>query len=261
MSDKKEVQETIEKLVDEALEENTQENVEKSMPTSKEENGGDDKIKSGTPMTEMKGDPLAQEEPKEKTGSKHSKAVKKSEETADLAKAEDCEKEAKEEVKSHEKKMHSKKIKKSIEELSELLDEEEVELLKAWREEQAETEEQEMKSEDIAKAVSDATNVQVEELKKSMQAQNDLIKSLSEQINKLSSQPAHDKRSIETLEPLAKSIESEPSLNKSQVLEVMLDLQMQGKGVTSHHVAEFEATGNISNSSIKQLVMSEAGKK
>ena len=53
---------------------------------------------------------------------------------------------------------------------------------------------------------------------------------------------------------LEKGGNDESTLNKSQVLDTMLDLQKAGKGVTSHHVAEFEVTDNISNPKIANLV-------
>jgi hypothetical protein len=253
MANKQEIQETIETLVDDALEKGL---------NNEAQNGGKDEIKSGSPKTEeMK---LSEAAAKKKEEDDKAEKAKKSEEDEkkkkdEMEKASACKEDEKED-KDEEKMEKKKSMKKSIEELSDILEEDELELVKAWRAEQEE--ETVVKSEDIAKAVSDITSAQVEELKKSMNAQNDLIKSLSEQIKKLSSQPAYDKRSIDTLETLAKSgTQDSVTISKSQVLDTMLDLQKSGKGVTSHHVAEFEATGNISNGQIKALVMSETQKR
>jgi hypothetical protein len=253
MANKQEIQETIETLVDDALEKGL---------NNEAQNGGKDEIKSGSPKTEeMK---LSEAAAKKKEEDDKAEKAKKSEEDEkkkkdEMEKASACKEDEKED-KDEEKMEKKKSMKKSIEELSDILEEDELELVKAWRAEQEE--ETVVKSEDIAKAVSDITSAQVEELKKSMNAQNDLIKSLSEQVKKLSSQPAYDKRSIDTLETLAKSgTQDSVTISKSQVLDTMLDLQKSGKGVTSHHVAEFEATGNISNGQIKALVMSETQKR
>lgn len=269
MTTKEEIQKTVENLVDEALEKGL---------NNEAQNGGKDEIKSGSPKAEemklseeasekKEVKQVAQKEAKEEVEehedemhSKKKKMKKSEDEEADLEKADDKKMKDKDYDKKA-KKACDYKMKKSLEELSEVLDEEELELIKAWRDDQSEEEETIVKSEDIAKAISDVTNTQVEELKKSLTDQSALIKSLSEQVQKLSSQPAHDKRSIDSLEPLAKGGSQESTLTKSQVLDVMLDLQQSGKGITSHHVAEFETTGNISNSQIKNLVMSEAQKR
>jgi hypothetical protein len=269
MANKEEIQKSIETLVDAALEKGL---------NNEAQNGGNDEIKSGSPKTEEMKMSEEAEEKKKKDDMEKAKAKKSEDNDADdkkkdedkkemekaMKKAEDEKEEDKEDDKKDEAekaKKAKKSMKKSLQDLSSVLDEEELELIKAWRSEQAE-EENVVKSEDIAKAVSDITSAQVDELRKSMNAQNDLIKSMSEQIKKLSSQPAHDKRSIDTLETLAKSgTQESATITKSQVLDVMLDLQKSGKGVTSHHVAEFEATGNISNGQIKALVMGETQKR
>jgi hypothetical protein len=270
MANKEEIQKSIETLVDAALEKGL---------NNEAQNGGNDEIKSGSPKTEEMKMSEEAEEKKKKDDMEKAKAKKSEDNDADDKKKEDEKKEMEKAMKkadddkkdedkkeddkdeAEKAKKAKKSMKKSLQDLSSVLDEEELELIKAWRSEQAE-EENVVKSEDIAKAVSDITSAQVDELRKSMNAQNDLIKSMSEQIKKLSSQPAHDKRSIDTLETLAKSgTQESATITKSQVLDVMLDLQKSGKGVTSHHVAEFEATGNISNGQIKALVMGETQKR
>lgn len=161
------------------------------------------------------------------------------------------------------------KMKKSIQELSSILDEEELELVKAWREE-SEKEAQLAKSieaapqtqptqnleEVLRKAIADSNA----DLRKSLDEKDTLIKSLSDKVEKMASQPAYDRRSISNLEVLEKS-GSTPGkieeIKKSQVLDTMLSLQAQGKGITSHHVAEFEATGNISDARVKRTVFQE----
>jgi hypothetical protein len=270
-----EILKSLDAIVDEIIgsEETTQsgEQVAKSEESkneNKDANGGSDKIKSGSPMSEK-------QEAAAKAKAKKSEENEEDQEEAEEAQTSKCsvkksdqeEKEemkeiADEEVKDHEKRMH-KKMKKSIEELSSILDEEELELIKAWREENGEVEQEETPA-DIAKAVAQAVGSQIEDLKKAfddkLSEKDALIKSLSEEIKKLSSQPAHSRQSIDSLEVLEKGGSSETTLTKSQVLDTMLDLQKAGKGITSHHIAEFEATRNISNPIVRNLVM-EATKK
>lgn len=277
MSNKEKIQKTVDALVDEALAKGV---------NNEAQNGGKDEIKSGSPKAEemkLSEDADSDDQKKKKEDESDEKKDDKEMEKSDdkdaddeeekkkkekdemskkMKKAEDDKEDEEEDEKDEAKKAKkSSKMKKSIKELTDVLDEEELELIKAWRDDQAEKEETVVKSEDIAKAVSEATSGQVEDLRKALNSQNDLIKSLSDQINKLASQPAHDKRSIDTLEPLIKGGNSETTLTKALVLDVMLDLQKNGKGVNSHHVAEFESTGNISNGQIKTLVMSEAQKR
>lgn len=279
---KEDIKQVIDKMVDEHL--------EKAMPSDLEENGGGDKIRSGSPFTEKgsgskgggesgaeaagsqkKGDPMSQSEPSEKTGEDHKKKMKKSEdetsEEDEVAKAkESAKEEAKEkheegESKAEEKKEEKAKMKKAMEELGEL-DDEEIELVKAWREEKAAEEEEVSKSlnatpafdpEVLSKAISDA----VAPLQGKIAEDKEIIKSLTEKVEKLASQPAYDKRSLSGLEPIEKGGDSETEISKSQVLDKMLDLQREGKGVRSNHITEFEATQNISDPSIRKLVMDQ----
>ncbi|OQW47348.1 MAG: hypothetical protein A4S09_04970 [Proteobacteria bacterium SG_bin7] len=275
-----EILKSLDAIIDETIgsEETAQEQKEEQVAKSEESknekkdaNGGDDKIKSGSPMSEKQeaaAKAKAKKSEDEDEDDKDEKAEKSESKQADLVKAEDKEEKkemkqvAKEEVKAHEGKMH-KKMKKSIEELSSVLDEEELELIKAWREENDEEESEETPA-DIAKSVAQAVGAQINDLKKAfdekLSEKDVMIKSLSDEVKKLSSQPAHGRQSIDSLEALEKGGSSETNLTKAQVLDTMLDLQKAGKGITSHHIAEFEATRNLSNPVVRNLVM-EATKK
>lgn len=177
-------------------------------------------------------------------------------------------------AKEKKEKKSEKKMKKSIEELSDILDEDELELIKAWRED-AEVE-QVAKSEETAPAAEPAAEEEQEEsitkslakvmeeavapLKKALDEKDALIKSMNEKIEKMASQPAYDRRSISNLEALEKSgasSEGAKELSKRQISEKMFEMQVAGKGVTSHHIAEFEATGNISDEIVKSIVFKE----
>jgi len=247
---------------------------EESKDTDKDANGGKDKIKSGSPMSAEQAEKAkakkSEDEKEDEEDEKEEKSCKKSEEQeSDLQKAdkeamkEIADKEAKEEVKEHEKDMHKKKMKKSLEELSDVLDSEELELIKAWREESEQAEKE--VSTDVAKSVVQAISTQIEDLKKAFDARlnekDSLIKSMSDEIKKLSSQPAHSGQAVSTLETLEKGGSSETILSKSQVLDTMLDLQKAGKGITSQHIAEFEVTKNLSNPVVRALVMEEVKKR
>lgn len=188
--------------------------------------------------------------------------------SAEVSKSEDEEEDEEDEK---EEKSKKSKMKKSIEELAALgLDEDELELIKAWREESEKTEEPVAKSaeapapveqkpamteEVLKKAIADSTA----DLRKAIDEKDTLIKSLSEKVEKLASQPAYDRRSVSNLEVIEKSNDAPASneIKKSQVLDTMLALQAGGKGITSHHIAEFEATGNISDTRVKRIVFQE----
>ena len=88
-----------------------------------------------------------------------------------------------------------------------------------------------------------------------------MIKSLSAEVKKLSTQPAHGKQSVDSLETIEKSGASNTEISKAQVLDTMLELQKSGKGINSRHIAEFEATRNLSNPQVKALVMEETKKR
>lgn len=231
---------------------------EESKDTNKQANGGDDKIKSGSPMTEeQKAEEAKKAKEKKDKEEKEAKekAEKSAQEEADLKKSDDED--------ADDKK--AKKMKKSLEDLAAAgVDAEELELIKAWREENAE-EEEVQGSADIAKAVSQAVGAQIEELKKSfdekLSAKDDMIKSLSAEVKKLSTQPAHGKQSVDSLETIEKSGASNTEISKAQVLDTMLELQKSGKGINSRHIAEFEATRNLSNPQVKALVMEETKKR
>lgn len=251
---------------------------EESKDENKQANGGEDKIKSGAPMSEeQKAEAAkkakAKKEKEDDEDEDDEKSEKSAQSEADLKKAVSKEeakkiadKEADKEVDEHEKEMHkNKKMKKSIEELAAAgVDAEELELIKAWREENDESEEQET-SVDIAKSVAQAVGAQLEDIKKSFEQKlsekDDMIKSLSVEVKKLSTQPAHGRQSVDSLETIEKSGSSEVTISKSQVLDTMLELQKAGKGINSRHIAEFEATKNLSNPQVKALVMEETKKR
>lgn len=241
---------------------------EESKDTNKQANGGDDKIKSGSPMTEEQKAEEAKkakekkdkEEKEAKEKAMKEQAEKSAQEEADLKKG------AKESEDKDADDKKAKKMKKSLEELAAAgVDAEELELIKAWREENAEEEEEVQGSADIAKSVAQAVGAQIEELKKSfdekLSAKDDMIKSLSAEVKKLSTQPAHGKQSVDSLETIEKSGASNTEISKAQVLDTMLELQKSGKGINSRHIAEFEATRNLSNPQVKALVMEETKKR
>lgn len=192
---------------------------------------------------------------------KEKKEKEEKEKAEKMKKAQEDEKKEKDEKDAEEAKK-AKKMKKSLAELSEHLDAEEVELIKAWREETSEESMQKseaVEQEDLVKTIAKAVEDQIGNFKKVLDEKDLLIKSLSEKVEKISSQPAYDRRSIATLETLEKSGTESKDISKTQVLDKLLDLQRQEKGVTSHHIAEFEATNNISDSVIKSLVFKELG--
>lgn len=225
---KKSIEALLEEVeVEEIKEEKKEEVIVKSeekeeKKTKKDENGGEDKMKSGSPFTEKQNS-------------------------------------------------DTPKMKKSIDELKEFgVSEDELELISAWREELNKEETPEIIEESVTKSLSKqnemvladeikkAISESTAELRKSLNEKDELIKSLSDKVNKLANQPAYDSKGIDTLEAIEKSeTVKEEYIQKSQVLSKMLELQAAGKGVTSHHVAEFEATGNISNQKIKNLVKTE----
>lgn len=264
------IKKSIDQLVDSILK---TESIEKAEhPT----NGGFEGAKPAAEMDKSEEDkePKAEEqsESKEEESEEAKKAkMKKAEEEKESAKegkAEDKDDESKkseekEEPKKDEKAEDEKeeakksKMKKSLVELAQILDEDELELVKAWREDTASeqvvtsAQSQEEFSKSLTKVVTDV----VEPLKKALEEKDSLIKSMSDKIEKMASQPAYDRRSITSLEALEKSDSaSSNEISKSQVTDKMLELQIQGKGVTSHNIAEFEATGNISDPVIKSLV-------
>jgi len=247
----------VNKVVDELLgETKDEEKVEKAMPATMPENGGKDQIKSGTPYSEKKSDKVKKSDEEEED--KETKVEKSEEETKEdkVEKSEETTEEDKVEKSETEEET---KVQKSIEELSDVLDTDELELIKAWRADQEEVIEdkvEEKVGEEVAKSMTSPKNEEYEELKKAYSDQTDLIKSLTDKVEKMASQPAYDKKSIETLETIEKSgSESEETISKAQVLNRMLELQKADKGIRAVHVSEFEATNNISDSAIKKMVM------
>lgn len=283
---KEEIQKSVEGIVEDLLANQKQEEgevAEKAMPASMEENGGDDKIKSGTPMTDKQKEEAAKKAKEDEADMEKAKEDEKDEEKEEksMKKSEDAEekKEMKEvadkEVKEHEKDMHKKKeMKKSQESEEEVvetieLSEEEMELLKAWRshKEQEETEEitksqAPAESEELQKSLA-AQEERNEKLEKALNSQSDLIKSLTDKIEKLASQPAYDKKAITSLEPIEKSSQSNGSeeLSKAQKADILLDLQKSGKGVRSTHVAQMEATGRIVDPVVNRMLQEEINKR
>lgn len=255
------IKKSIEQLVDQVLETESKpetktvatEEVAKAMPASLPANGGEDKIKEGTPLAEK------EELMKEKEAKKAKEDEEEDEEKdkkKKLKKAEDQEdeEESEEDEKDEEKTEKAKKMKKSLQDLQEHLDEEELELIKAWREEE-QIQKSQLEPEMTLDSITKVLETAVAPLKKALDEKDTLIKAMSEKIEKLASQPAYDRRSISTLETLEKSsAASEEIVSKTQVLNKLLELQLAGKGVNSHHIAEFEATSNISNERVKEMV-------
>lgn len=250
---KEEIQNKIDDLVEKALEadstDSSEDNIEKgdAKSAAKDEkrpsNGGDDKIKSGSPMSEKE---------------KMMKAKEEAEAAESVEKAEKDKKEKQEEDESpaEEKKEEKKEMKKSEDSDALELDEEEIELVKAWRaskEEESITPEPtpQISEDQITKSMASA----LEPLTKAIQEKDELIKGLQDKIEKIASQPAYEKRSLDSLESIEKGGHDKvETISKSQTLNRMLELQQEGKGVTSVHIAEFESTNNVSNPSIKRLI-------
>ena len=186
------------------------------------------------------------------------KAKEEAEAAESVEKAEKDKKEKQEEDESpaEEKKEEKKEMKKSEDSDALELDEEEIELVKAWRaskEEESITPEPtpQISEDQITKSMASA----LEPLTKAIQEKDELIKGLQDKIEKIASQPAYEKRSLDSLESIEKGgLDKVETISKSQTLNRMLDLQQEGKGVTSVHIAEFEATNNVSNPHIKRLI-------
>ncbi len=268
---KEELRKSVEQIVDSILAKSSEsETIEKSMPTSLPENGGKDEMKSGTPHTEKqdmmdkKKEVKKSEEEEEKDSndevskSEKDKETKRGRQPQEEGDTEEDHKKSKKEMKKSENQESEEKqdeIKKSEESKKDNglgdLSEEEVELVKAWRSQNSEEEITKSQSSALEKALKDEN----ETLKKAIENQNEMFKSLSEKIEKISAQPAYDKRGLDRLETVQKSENANSDLTKSQIVDRMLELQQEGKGINSRHIAEFEATGNVSNKAIKKLVM------
>ena len=248
---------------------------------TEEVNGGHDKYKSGSPFNETKElsvDENAVYKAMEEAGidaESIEKAMKmykmkkmdmkeKMKDDKDMEKA-DMDMDEKKKM-MEKKDMKKMSMKKSIEELSEHLPQDELDVIQAWREANAEEEVNKsmgVSAEEIEVLTKSAIQSENENLHKSLHDVTNLVKSLSAKVEELSSQPAYEKRSVSTLEPLEKSLgheEEQETISKSQVTNLMLDLQKAGKGITSHHITEMEATGNISDQNVSRLVKSEIAK-
>jgi hypothetical protein len=138
------------------------------------------------------------------------------------------------------------------------LSDEEKELVKAWRASKDEPAEEVAKSqaaeqapkqdEEIKKAL-DAQKTENETLKKSLAEQSEMIKSLTEKVEKMESQPAYDKKAVTKLEPIEKSQPETEKASKRQVIDALLTLQQEGdKDVNSHVISKYEATNQLSKS-------------
>lgn len=271
-----EIKKSIEAVVDTILAQPSEEikkegeNVEKAMPTSLPANGGKDEIRSGSPHSEkqeMMSDKKKEEAKKAEDADEEDEEEKKKKEKEKMKKAEDEEDDEEDKEKEEKSYKAKKAMKKSLEALSEHLDAEELGLIEAWREELATQETvakseqaKEIKtaeSEDLKKSLAKALEDAVAPLKKAIEDKDSAIKNLTDKVEKMASQPAYDRRSISTLEPLEKSGAATQEITKSQIVDKMLELQLAGKGVTSHHIAEFEATRNISNQHVKELVFKQ----
>lgn len=271
MSEKKSEQDlkkSVDETVNQILSAGT---VAKAMPESNPANGGEDHIKSGSPLTEEQ---KAEEAKKAQAAKDDEEKEKKKKDEEDEAKKamsakKSDDKDADDKKKKDEDDKSKDKMKKSISELSEILDEDELDLIKTWREEcekeavvakstAATSSPSQMSMNDLEQVLRKAISEQTVDLKKAIDEKETLIKGLNEKIEKLASQPAYDRRSISTLETLEKSgANASGELTKSQVLDKMLELQAAGKGVTSHHIAEFEATRNISDPTVRGIVFRE----
>lgn len=135
------------------------------------------------------------------------------------------------------------------------LSDEEVELVKAWRASKDEPAEEISKAveapkqDDELKKALDSQKAENETLKKSIEAQAELIKGLTEKVEKMESQPAYDKKAVTKLEPIEKSQPETEKASKRQVIDALLTLQQEGdKDVNSHVISKYEATNQLSKS-------------
>lgn len=254
-------------LSDEELKKSVEEILEAALKSeeTEEETSSEDTVEKAMPMTSVANG-------KVQTPNSESLSTKAAEKKqSEMKKAEEDDKEdedSKEDKMEDKKEKLKKKMKKSLDELAELLTEDELELVKAWREENEEVsqiiEESISKSEEtISKSsgledISSIIESKFESLTKAMSEKDDIIKSLKETVDRIASQPAYDRKSISGLEPVEKSIQgqsSAPEISKDQIADRLLELQLAGENVGSRDVAEFEATNNISNARVKSLVM------
>jgi hypothetical protein len=291
---KDELKKSIEKMVDDALDKEESETIEKGNKAANakgvagnkeadhpkhnsDTNGGDDSMKSGSPYNEKESpaepdskgkkmkkageDEESDEDGVEKAYPQPQKQGPKSNKDPDSVTQNKEKKSEPNSVKQNKQKSSEpSSVKKSQEGDLGDLTKDEVDLVKAWRADnasEAQVEQQlasSAKTEEFSKSLAAATGA-VEDLRKVVEDQQGIIKSLTDKVEKIASQPAYDKRSLSTLEPLEKSGDTESVIPKARVLDKMLELQRADKGVTSKHVSEFEVTRNISDPSIRNLVM------
>ena len=136
-------------------------------------------------------------------------------------------------------------------------DEEENELLKSWREsknqepeeiELSKSVKEESKEDESLKKALSAQKEENDALRKSLSEQSDMIKSLTEKVEKMASQPAYDKKSVDSLEPIEKTEEKDVTqISKGQVLNALLELQQEGLA-KSHDVIKYQSTNQLSKS-------------
>ena len=91
-------------------------------------------------------------------------------------------------------------------------------------------------------------STQIEPLQKALAEKDETINKLNEKVEKMASEPAYDSRSVADLETIEKAEEEEqtPSpISKDQVLDTMTQMQLDGKGISSIHIAQFEATNTL----------------
>lgn len=191
-------------------------------------------------------------------------------EKAKAKKSEDDDADDKDEKKDKKDKADKKDMKKSEEAATETpaavqaadeigaLSDEEKELVKAWRASKDEPAEEIVKSQEAApapkqdeeiKKALDAQKTENESLKKSLADQAELIKSLTDKVEKMESQPAYDKKAVTKLEPIEKSQPETEKASKRQVIDALLTLQQEGdKDVNSHVISKYEATNQLSKS-------------
>lgn len=219
MADNKDIQKSVEETVNQILSADTaaanggsiqqiadptaQDSAAKAMPASNPANGGEDKIRSGSPMSEEQ---KAEEAKKAKEAKEKEEKEEEDEEEAKKAMA-DKDKDADDKDKKKEAKEADAckaKMKKSLAELAEILEEDELELIKSWREEceaeavaksQTAAQPSAMQMTDLQEVLKKAISEQTADIKKSLDEKDTLIKGLNEKIEKMASQPAYDRRS------------------------------------------------------------------
>lgn len=92
-------------------------------------------------------------------------------------------------------------------------------------------------------------------LLKSIGGLTDLVKSLKNEIEDLKKQPAREPKSVRGYQAINKSegVDEKKTFKKSEVLDVMYDLQKSNK-CQAQHIIEYETSGNITDQEVKQAV-------